>query len=112
LQALGGVAPTVPLAPAGQVGLDPLKDLDLKLSWAHKFGERVTIEPSVGAYNIFNLANFDLPPNVMTPLLTGGAGSINGTTSADRISNRVGAGTGVFGLASPRAFEFGLRIAF
>src|SRR6185437_9702925 len=54
LQALGGVAPTVPLAPAGQVGLDPLKDLDLKLSWAHKFGERVTIEPSVGAYNIFN----------------------------------------------------------
>jgi hypothetical protein len=44
--------------------------------------------------------------------LNGAAGSINGTTAADRITNRVGAGTGVFNLGAPRAMEFGMRISF
>jgi len=44
--------------------------------------------------------------------LTNSAGTINGTTAADRIVNRVGAGTGVFNLGAPRAMEFGMRISF
>jgi len=34
------------------------------------------------------------------------------TTEADRITNRVGQGTGVFALGAPRAIEFGIRLAF
>jgi hypothetical protein len=44
--------------------------------------------------------------------LNASAGSINGTTQADRITNRVGLGTGVFALGAPRAIEFGIRLAF
>ncbi len=112
LQALGGVAPTVQTAPAGEVGVGMLRAFDFKLSWPHKFGERLTIEPSVGFYNLFNFANFDLPPNVINGLLTGSPGSVNGTTQADRITNRVGLGTGVFALGAPRAIEFGIQISF
>jgi hypothetical protein len=119
LQAIGGVAQpianagtsNVPVIP-GEVGQDWLKDVDMKFSWTYKVRERVTLEPSVGVYNVFNLSNFDLPPNVLSPLLTGAPGSINGTTQANRVTDRVGAGTGVFGLGSPRAFEFGLRLEF
>lgn len=112
LQALGGVAPTITPPPAGQVGMSPLRAFDLKISWDHKFGEHFEIEPSCGIFNLFNFANWDLPPNVLSGLLNGSAGSVNGTTQADRITNRVGLGTGVFALGAPRAIEFGLRIAF
>ena len=112
LQALGGVAPSISAPPPGEVGVSPLRAFDFRFSWAHKFGERFEVEPSCGIYNIFNFANWDLPPNVISGLLTGSAGSVNGTTQADRITNRVGLGTGVFALGAPRAIEFGLRIAF
>jgi hypothetical protein len=112
LQALGGVASTVPLAPTGQVNTDWLRSLDLRLGWKHSFREKFVINPSVGLYNLFNFANFDLAPGVMSPLLNGSPGSVNGTTYKDRAANRVGIGTGVFGLGSPRALEFGLKIDF
>jgi hypothetical protein len=112
LQALGGVAPTIPAPPAGQVGVSSLRAFDLKLSWNRKFGERLEIEPNVGFYNVFNFANWDLPPNILSGLLTGAPGSVNGTTQADRVINRVGLGTGVFALGAPRSIEFGTRIAF
>jgi len=112
LQALGGVAPTVPAPPAGEVGVGGLRSVDLSLSWIHKFGERFEIEPKVSFFNVFNFANFDLTPNTITGLLNGAAGSVNRTTQADRITNRVGLGTGVFALGAPRAIEFGIRLAF
>ncbi len=112
LQAIGGVMPVVPALPAGQVGVGGLKTVDLSLSWIHKFGDRIGIEPKVSFFNLFNSTNFDLPPNVISGLLNGSAGSINGTTPAGRVKNRVGLGTGVFGLAAPRAIELGMRIAF
>lgn len=112
LQALGGVAPTVPLAPSGQVGLGAVRAFDLKIAWSHTFNEKVKIEPSMGIYNLFNFSNFDLPPGTLSGLLVGGPGFVNGTTRKDRISNRVGVGTGVFGLGSPRTFEFGLKLSF
>ena len=70
------------------------------------------MEPKIGFFNLFNFANFDLPPNVISGLLNGSAGSINGTTQSGRVTTRVGLGTSVFGLAAPRAIEFGMRITF
>jgi hypothetical protein len=112
LQALGGVAPTVPTAPAGQVNLDWLRAFDVKIAWKHIFSERLTIAPSVAIYNMFNFANFDLPGNTLSGVLLGSAGTVNGTTYADHNANRVGVGSGVFAFGSPRQVEFGLRISF
>lgn len=112
LQALGAVAPSVPDAPPGQVNMSWLRAFDFKLSWNYRFRESVTIEPSMGIYNLFNFSNFDLPGSALNGLLTGGAGQINGTTRPDHNVNRVGVGTGVYGLGAPRQFEFGLRLTF
>jgi hypothetical protein len=113
LQALGGVAQSIPTPPAGQQDFGWLRATDLKFSWHHTFLERITIEPSVGLYNLFNFANFNLPPNTMNGLLFGpGNGSINGTTRSDQESFRVGNGTGVYSLGSARQIEFGLRLVF
>jgi len=112
LQALGGVAPTIATPPVGQVDFTWLKALDLKFAWRHTFKERVTLEPSIGFFNLFNFANFNLPPNTMNGLLIGESGSINGTAKADNNQFRVGNGTGVYALGAPRQIEFGLRITF
>jgi hypothetical protein len=109
---LGGVAPSVALAPADQVNLGWLRAFDTTIAWSHTFFERVTIKPSVGFYNVFNFANFDLPTSMMSGLLTGGVGSINGTNYAGHLVNRVGVGTGVYTLGSPRETEFGLKVVF
>jgi hypothetical protein len=112
LQRLGAVAPSLPLPPQGQVSMGSLRSFDLKLSWRGRLRENITLEPSVALYNLFNFANFDLPPNDMRGLLDGTPGSINGTTSRDRITNRVGAGSGTFALGAPRTLEIGARLNF
>lgn len=112
LSTLGGVAPTVAAAPADQVNYSWLRAFDATISWSHTFFERVTIKPSVGFYNLPNFANFDLPTSMMSGLLTGGVGSINGTNYAGHLVNRVGVGTGVYTLGSPRETEFSLKIIF
>lgn len=112
LQALGGVAPTVPAPVPGEVPMFGLKTFDLKLSWVHKFRERLTVEPSVSFFNVFNFANFDLPQSTLNPLLTGAPGSVNGTTYTDQTTQRVGVGTGVYSLGAPRVIEWGLKLTF
>ncbi|MBZ5538365.1 MAG: TonB-dependent receptor [Acidobacteriia bacterium] len=118
LLALGAVSPTVQAAPAGQVGLSPLLTFDLRLGWVLKpgkkwarFGESFAVEPTVSIFNLFNFANFDSPNNLSSGELNGGAGSPNGTTAGLR-TNKIGLGTGVFGLGAPRQFEFGVKVTF
>jgi hypothetical protein len=112
LSALGGVAPSVAPAPVDQVNYSWLRAFDATIAWSHTFFERVTIKPSVGFFNLPNFANFDLPTSMMSGLLTGGTGSVNGTNYAGHLVNRVGVGTGVYTLGSPRETEFSLKIIF
>jgi hypothetical protein len=113
LVALGGVASTVSTPPPGQVDFTWLRAIDLKLAWRHTFMERLTIEPSVGFYNLPNFSNFNLPPNTMSGILNGvGSGSINGTDKTGNNQFRVGNGTGVYSLGAQRQLEFGLRFTF
>jgi hypothetical protein len=106
----GGVP--LALAPPGQVNMSWLRTFDTTLSWNYRIKERLTITPSVAAFNLFNFVNFDLPTSEMSGLLNGQVGSINGTTYAGHFANRVGAGTGVYSLGSPRQIEFGLKLGF
>jgi hypothetical protein len=112
LVGLGGVAPALTPAPPDQVNYSWLKAFDATIAWSHTFFERVTIKPSVGFYNLPNFANFDLPTSMMSGLLNGSPGSINGTNYAGHVVNRVGVGTGVYTLGSPRETEFSLKIIF
>jgi hypothetical protein len=112
LVGLGAVAPSLPLAPGNQVNYSWLKTFDTTLAWTYTIKEKVTLKPSVGIYNLFNFVNYDLPTSMMSGLLTGQAGSVNGTNPIAHDANRVGAGTGVFTLGSPRQIEFGLKINF
>ncbi|HXZ14000.1 MAG TPA: carboxypeptidase regulatory-like domain-containing protein [Candidatus Sulfotelmatobacter sp.] len=110
--ALCAVAPLVPTAPPGEVGLYWLKVFDVGLAWEGHVKERLTIEPSATFYNVFNFANFDIPGNVLSGLLTGTPGTVNGTTYATGNSVRIGNGTGVFNFGAPRTIEFGLKFTF
>ena len=106
----GGVP--LPLAPPDQVNMSWLRTFDSSITWNYRIKERFTISPSVSAFNIFNFVNFDLPTSEMSGLLTGQPGSINGTNYLNHFTNRVGAGTGVYTLGSPRQIEFGLKLVF
>jgi Carboxypeptidase regulatory-like domain len=112
LTGLGAVAPSVPVAPPNQVNLSWLRAFDMTVGWTYKFKEHVTFRPQIGFYNLFNFANFDAPTSMLSGLLNGGSGSINGTAPPDHFVNRVGVGTGVYTLGSPRQTEFSLKIDF
>jgi hypothetical protein len=112
LQALGGVAPSIPLPGPGQVGTYGLKDVDFKLSYIYKVKERLTIQPSMGVYNVFNFANYDGAGGLISGVLNGQQGSLNGTNYAGQAGQRTGVGTGVFALGAPRVFEWGLKFSF
>src|SRR5262249_30541887 len=119
LVALGGVAQPYTPPVAGNVDFPWLKATDLKLVWRHTFRERFTIEPSVGFYNVFNFANFNLPPTTMSSLLDSPV-AINTNSklfdpAAGGVPNdafRVGNGTGVYSLGAGRQIEWGLRLSF
>jgi hypothetical protein len=112
LVSLGAVTPTIAVPPAGEEGLGNMFTFDLKLGWKIKLKwERLTIEPQVSIYNLFNKQNFDSPSQPLSGILNGTAGTLNGTTRGDR-SNLVGLGSGVFALGAPRSIEFGFKVVF
>jgi len=108
----GGVAQNIPLPPTGQVSTFGLRAMDLRFSYVHKFKERLSVEPSVSMFNAFNFANFDSANTLISGVLNAQQGSLNGTTYAQQTAQRVGVGTGVYSLGSPRVFEFGLKLSF
>lgn len=114
LQALGGVAPIIPAAPGDQANFPWLRAFDLNFAWKYTFKERVSVEPSINFFNLFNFGNFDLPGTVlMSPYLLGTEGAINGTTNQQNKNDfRVGNGTGVYALGAARQIEWGLKVTF
>ena len=75
----------------------------MTLAWPIKIGERVSIEPSIAAFNVFNMANFIIPTFLTSAISSslidagpvGAAGSVTGTSpGANRASLRVGTGSG------------------
>jgi hypothetical protein len=112
LKALGAVSPRVTRAPAEQVNLDSFITTDVRLTRPFKlWGERIRIEPALEIFNLFNVANYDLPGNKLTGTLNAMPGSINGTTAANR-PNRAGFGSGSFALGIPRAWQLAVRVSF
>lgn len=120
LQALGGVTPTLALAPKGQIGVSPLFTFDAHVAWElrlskvmHALPERVVLEPQVALFNVFNFHNYDPFGNVLSGVLTGQPGTANGTTRSNR-ANLItpGSSSGVNWYAVPRQAEFGVKLTF
>ncbi|MGA8153407.1 MAG: carboxypeptidase regulatory-like domain-containing protein [Terriglobales bacterium] len=109
---LGGVQQPIPLAPAGEANMAWLKAFDLSLNWIYKARDLVQVEPGVSMFNLVNFANFDGPANPLSGSLSGTPGSVNGTSGRQPNGNRLGLGSGVFGLGSPRVVEFSLKVSF
>jgi hypothetical protein len=117
LNALGGVMQPISPAPSNQANMGWLKDFDLTLSWAHKFAERVELRPGVSFFNLFNFANFNGPNNTLSGFLNPQSvlpspGAVNTTPGRQPNGNRLGLGSGVFGLGAPRVTEFTLKLTF
>ena len=106
LVTLGAVAQSVDLVPANEKNNPLFYTTDIRLVWNLKIKERLTIQPAVDCFNIFNKTNTQGP---LDGTLSGAPGSISGTTS---YFTRVGAGSGSFSSGTPRAFQFGIRVSF
>jgi len=116
------VLPPLANVQPGALGFPWLKSFDFKASWPIKIKERLTIEPSVNIFNLFNFSNAFLPGN-----LPGGTpGTLSPGTNGFLASNTIGGVTpgsgytpyrdsfqsGTYALGAPRQFEFGLRFSF
>ncbi|MGB0013844.1 MAG: TonB-dependent receptor [Candidatus Sulfotelmatobacter sp.] len=112
LTSLGGVQQVVPAAPNDQVGMGWLRAFDVSLNWVYRFKETFEVQPGVSFFNVFNLSNFDGPGNPLNGTLSGQLGTLNGTSGEQPSSNRLGLGSGVFALGSPRVIEFSLKLSF
>jgi hypothetical protein len=136
MQSLAWVMPALGSVQPGAVGFPWLKSFDFKAAWPIRVKERLTIEPSVSIFNIFNFSNSFLPGNLpggvngtlspsdptcgasqtcaSTPLASsslGGVGSsVYGGSSLTPYRDSFQSGT--YALGAPRQFEFGLRFSF
>jgi len=123
MTSIGWTLPTLANVAPGAIGFPWLKSFDFKASWPITIKERLTIEPSVNMFNIFNFSNSFLPGN-----LPGGVpgtlspGGPNGTLAPNTIGGvtpgssltpyRDSFQSGTYALGAPRQFEFGLRFSF
>lgn len=102
-------------APAGQVNNGNFFTFDARLGWSIRpvrRWEALRFEPQVAFYNLFNHRNYNSPTSLLSGILDGAPGSINGTTKAQRAPNEIGLGSGVFALGAPRSIEFGVKVNF
>jgi hypothetical protein len=105
-------------APAGQVGNDALFTFDTTLAWEVKpirHWENFSITPNVKFFNLFNHPNYNGPTSLLSGVLDGSVGSVNGTTKEQRRDQGVGLqglGSGVFSFGAPRVIEFGIKASF
>jgi hypothetical protein len=112
LQSLGAVQQPVPAAPFDEAGMGWLRAFDLSLNWMYKVKDRFVVQPGISVFNVMNFGNFDGPANPLSGVLSGTSGSVNGTRGRQPGSNRLGLGSGVFALGSPRVMEFSLKFSF
>jgi hypothetical protein len=124
LQSLGAVQPMVLPAPANEANMAWMRALDLSLNWVYKIKERVEVQPGISFFNLMNFSNFDGPNNPLSGSLStcfyplaantcsATLGTVNGTAGEQPNSNRLGLGSGVFALGSPRVIEFSLKASF
>jgi hypothetical protein len=100
-----------------------LKTMDLRLSRPFQVGDRVTVVPNVGIFNVFNWANFGGPGNQLSGVLNGAPGtSLNNSSTAGYCGSsttfctsrldRILPGSGTYSEGAPRQIEFGVRITF
>jgi hypothetical protein len=132
MTALAWGLPTLANVQPGAVGFPWLKSFDMNAAWPIKIRERLTIEPSVGIFNLFNFSNAFLGGNLpggtpgtlspggangtLAPTTIGGVGGIQNGLPGQRESSltpyRDSFQSGTYALGAPRQFEFGLRFSF
>jgi hypothetical protein len=119
LLALGATPPALAPTAPNNVSYGWLKTTDMEVSWVgHFLHERLTVQPSIGFYNVFNFANFDSPGNALSGLLGLAANgpalgsSISGASAGTVRSDRIGVGSGLFQFGQPRLIEWGLKFQF
>jgi hypothetical protein len=125
---MGWVMPQLPLVPGNATNFGWLKDFDFKVRWPIKVRDRLTLEPSVSIFNIYNLSNAFLPGNlplenlIPSNLTCGQTGNcaatllapnvVGGVTSQSITPFRATFQSGTFALGAPRQIEFGMRVEF
>jgi hypothetical protein len=131
LQSLGAVGDQIAPAPADEMNMTWMKGFDFRASWPIHLRESITLEPSIGFYNLFNFANFNSPGHNIggdfgeittcqfgtlgTADCGGTPGGANGTSLSDRATTnslRLGTGTGANTSGAPRQIDFGLKLTF
>jgi hypothetical protein len=118
MEALGWAMPNINSVAPGAVGIPWLKTLDMRVSWPFKIKDRVTLEPSASAFNVFNFVNLFAAGNLPAASLLPGQNGllapnvVGGVTSDASTPFRTSFQSGTYSLGAPRQFEFGLRISF
>jgi len=123
LVALGAYSPIIQSLPGNYAQATWLKTMDVRLVWPFQVGERLKIEPTFSAFNVFNWANFGGPGNQLNGILDGAPGtSLNNSSSAGRCGSsttfctsrqdRILPGSGTYANGAPRQMEFGIRFTF
>ena len=119
MTAMGWVMPQLPSVAPGAPNFPWLRSFDFAAAWPIKVKERLTVEPSVSMFNIFNFSNNFLPGNLpLSALLPGPNGLlapnvIGGATQGSSLTPfRASFQSGTYALGAPRQFEFGLKVSF
>ncbi|MFY9904149.1 MAG: hypothetical protein WAK62_03320, partial [Terriglobales bacterium] len=123
LHELGAYAPVIQPLPGRAAQATWLKTMDLRLSRPFQVTERVTLEPNLSVFNVFNWANFGGPGGQLNGVLDGAPGSsLNNATSGGYCGpsnnlctqrlDRILPGSGTYAVGAPRQLEIGLRVSF